>query len=378
VFQFESEGMKNILRRLKPDRFEDLVAINALYRPGPIGGGLIDDFIKRRHGKIKVEYPHPLLAAILAETYGVIVYQEQVMQIASAMAGYSLGEADILRRAMGKKKKEVMAAEREKFIERATAQKVKAQDAGKVFDQMEFFAGYGFNKSHSAAYALVAYRTAWLKAHYPFISWRRCSRRKKGTPTSWCNTSTNAGRWPYRCLPPDVNASGLDFTVEGDSVRFGLSAIKNVGEGAIESLVDARAKRSRPFRSMFESGRRDRPASGEQARVRGSGAIGRARFVRSEARSHARRRRRRARVGSEAPHRPRVGPGQSLRWRREPGFKRRSPGREASRSTRLGRANAPRPREGDPGLLHERPSARERAARSSTTSRRTGRRCSAR
>ena len=252
IFQFESEGMRNILRRLKPDRFEDLVAINALYRPGPIGGGLIDDFIKRRHGKVKVEYPHPLLEAILAETYGVIVYQEQVMQIASAMAGYSLGEADILRRAMGKKNKDAMAAERERFIERAVAQGVKAKDAGKVFDQMEFFAGYGFNKSHSAAYALVAYRTAWLKAHHPVHFMAALLTTEKGNTDKLVQYVNECKEMAIRVLPPDVNASGLDFTVEGDHVRFGLSAIKNVGEGAIESLLDARKRLSRPFRSMFE------------------------------------------------------------------------------------------------------------------------------
>jgi DNA polymerase-3 subunit alpha len=252
IFQFESEGMRNILRRLKPDRFEDLVAINALYRPGPIGGGLIDDFIKRRHGTVKVEYPHPLLAAILEETYGVIVYQEQVMQIASAMAGYSLGEADILRRAMGKKKKEAMAAEREKFIERATSQGVKARDAGKVFDQMEFFAGYGFNKSHSAAYALVAYRTAWLKAHYPVHFMAALLTTEKGNTDKLVQYVNECKEMGIRVLPPDVNTSSLDFTVFGDHVRFGLSAIKNVGEGAIESLVEARRRLSRPFRSVFD------------------------------------------------------------------------------------------------------------------------------
>jgi DNA polymerase III subunit alpha len=252
IFQFESEGMKNILRRLRPDRFEDLVAINALYRPGPIGGGLIDDFIKRRHGKVKVEYPHPLLATILEETYGVIVYQEQVMQIASAMAGYSLGEADILRRAMGKKKKEAMAAEREKFIERATSQGVKAQAAGKVFDQMEYFAGYGFNKSHSAAYALVAYRTAWLKAHFPVHFMAALLTTEKGNTDKLVQYVNECREMGIRVLTPDVNASGLDFTVEGADVRFGLSAIKNVGEGAVESLVEARRRLARPFRSMFD------------------------------------------------------------------------------------------------------------------------------
>jgi DNA polymerase III subunit alpha len=252
IFQFESEGMKNILRRLKPDRFGDLVAINALYRPGPIGGGLIDDFIKRRHGKVQVEYPHPLLEEILRDTYGVIVYQEQVMQIASAMAGYSLGEADILRRAMGKKKKEVMAAEREKFIDKAKTQGVRAGDAGKVFDLMEYFAGYGFNKSHSAAYALVAYRTAWLKAHHPVHFMAALLTTEKGNTDKLVHYVNECREMGIEVLPPDVNRSGLDFTVEGKDVRFGLSAIKNVGEGAIASLVEARGRLGRGFRSLFE------------------------------------------------------------------------------------------------------------------------------
>ncbi|HEX4825628.1 MAG TPA: DNA polymerase III subunit alpha [Candidatus Polarisedimenticolaceae bacterium] len=253
IFQFESEGMKNILRRLKPDRFEDLVAINALYRPGPIGGGLIDDFIKRRHGKVKVEYPHPLLEEVLRETYGVIVYQEQVMQIASAMAGYSLGEADILRRAMGKKKKEVMAAEREKFIHRSGShRKIKAGDAGKVFDLMEYFAGYGFNKSHSAAYALVAYRTAWLKAHHAVHFLAALLTTEKGNTDKLVHYINECREMGVAVLPPDVNGSSLDFTVDGDRVRFGLSAIKNVGEGAILSILEARERLSRPFRSIFE------------------------------------------------------------------------------------------------------------------------------
>jgi DNA polymerase III subunit alpha len=252
IFQFESEGMKNILRRLKPTRFEDLVAINALYRPGPIGGGLIDDFIKRRHGKVRVEYPHPSLEGILKDTYGVIVYQEQVMQIASILAGYTLGEADILRRAMGKKKKEVMAAERATFIERAKAKGVGAGDAGKVFDLMEFFAGYGFNKSHSAAYALVAYRTAWLKAHHPVHFMAALLTTEKGNTdklVSYVNACREMG---IQVLAPDVNRSGLDFTVEAGHVRFGLSAIKNVGEGAIQSLLEARLRLGRPFRSIFD------------------------------------------------------------------------------------------------------------------------------
>ena len=240
VFQFESGGMKDILRRLKPERFEDLVALNALYRPGPLGGGLVDDFIKRRHGKIKVEYPHPLLEEILRETYGVVVYQEQVMQIASVMGGYSLGEADILRRAMGKKKKEVMEAEEKRFVERATEKGIKAHEAKKVFELMAYFAGYGFNKSHSAAYALVAYHTAWLKAHFPVHFMAALLTTEKGNTDKMVQYVSACREMQIEVKPPGVNTSGLDFTVEGDSIRFGLSAIKNVGEGAIKALLQAR------------------------------------------------------------------------------------------------------------------------------------------
>lgn len=174
------------------------------------------------------------------------------MQIASAMAGYSLGEADILRRAMGKKKKEAMAAERERFIERSTTQGIKAGEAGRVFDQMEFFAGYGFNKSHSAAYALVAYRTAWLKAHYPVHFMAALLTTEKGNTDKLVQYVNECREMGIRVLPPDVNTSSLDFAVEGEAVRFGLSAIKNVGEGAIASLVEARRRLARPFRSIFD------------------------------------------------------------------------------------------------------------------------------
>jgi DNA polymerase-3 subunit alpha len=251
VFQFESGGMQDILRRLKPERFEDLVALNALYRPGPIGGGLIDDFIKRRHGKVRVEFPHPLLEDILRETYGVIVYQEQVMQIASRMAGYSLGEADLLRRAMGKKKKEAMAAQRKRFVARAKEAGVKSGDASKVFELMEYFAGYGFNKSHSAAYALVAYQTAWLKAHYPVQFMAALLTTEKGNTDKLVKYINECREMGIQVLPPDVNSSGLDFTVEGEKIRFGLSAIKNVGEGAIRSILEARDASGR-FQSLHE------------------------------------------------------------------------------------------------------------------------------
>ncbi|MCP3980022.1 MAG: DNA polymerase III subunit alpha [bacterium] len=240
VFQFESGGMKDILRRLKPERFEDLIALNALYRPGPIGGGLIDDFIQRRHGKVQVEYPHPLLEEILRETYGVIVYQEQVMQIASVMGGYSLGEADILRRAMGKKKKEVMEAEQKKFTARAKDKGIDDKAARKVFELMAFFAGYGFNKSHSAAYALVAYHTAWLKAHYPVHFMAALLTSEKGNTEKLVKYINESREMSIEVLPPDVGSSGLDFTVEGEKVRFGLSAIKGVGEGAIRCILESR------------------------------------------------------------------------------------------------------------------------------------------
>ncbi len=251
VFQFESSGMQDILRKLKPERFEDLIALNALYRPGPIKGGLIDDFIKRRHGKVKVTYPHPILEDTLKETYGVIVYQEQVMQIASRVAGFSLGEADNLRRAMGKKKKEVMAAERVKFLAGAHERKIPDRTANDIFDLMEHFAGYGFNKSHSCAYALVAYQTAYLKAHYPqhFMS---------ALLTTEMESSDAIVKYIGECremgievLPPDVNTSRLDFSVEGERIRFGLAAVKNVGEAAIRSVLEARTRLSR-FRSLGE------------------------------------------------------------------------------------------------------------------------------
>ncbi len=252
IFQFESGGMRDVLRRYKPDSVEDLTALNALYRPGPIQGGMIDDFIERKLGRKKVEYMLPELEGILKETLGVIVYQEQVMQIANVVASYSLGEADLLRRAMGKKNAAEMAKQRERFMSGAAALGFKKDTAGELFDQMEKFAGYGFNKSHSAAYALLAYQTAYLKTHYPveFMA---------GLLTSETSKPENVVKYIQECKemginvePPDVQVSGAQFTPHADAIRFGLAAVKNVGGNAIESIKTAREELGGRFRSFWE------------------------------------------------------------------------------------------------------------------------------
>ena len=223
IFQFESHGMRDILRRYQPTRLEDLTALNALYRPGPIQGGMIDDFIDRKHGKKKVTYDLPELKDILEETYGVILYQEQVMQIANRLAGFSLGEADILRRAMGKKKPEEMAAQREKFLAGCAARKVPPKKAEKIFDLMAEFAGYGFNKSHSCAYALLAYQTAYLKTHYPVEFMAALLTSETGNTEKVVKYIHEARGMGITVLPPDVNSSDLNFTPvgEADSLRPG-------------------------------------------------------------------------------------------------------------------------------------------------------------
>jgi len=251
VFQFESEGMRDILKRFKPEKLSDLTALNALYRPGPIRSGMIDDFIDRKWGKVAVRYELPLLKPILEDTLGVIVYQEQVMQIASALAGFTLGEADILRRAMGKKKAEVMQAQREKFIKGAVDTRIPEKKAAKIFDLMEHFAGYGFNRSHSAAYALVAYQTGYLKANYPvYFMAALLTSEKMNTDkvVQYLNACRDMG---IQVLPPDINESELDFAVVKDKIRFGLGAVKNVGESAIESMLEARGKVG-SFRSLVD------------------------------------------------------------------------------------------------------------------------------
>lgn len=246
VFQLESSGMRAILRDLKPEVFEDIVALVALYRPGPLGSGMVDDFIKNKHGLTKVKYLHPRLEPVLKDTYGVILYQEQVMRIASDLAGFSLGEADLLRRAMGKKKPEIIAGLRSQFVQGAENNGVDKNIAGQVFDLMEYFAGYGFNKSHSAAYALVSYQTAYLKANYPVQYMAALITSVKDNTDKVAAYIEESRRLGIEVLPPDVNESRESFTAVGKKIRFGLAALKNVGPGAVEAIIRVREQEG-PF-----------------------------------------------------------------------------------------------------------------------------------
>src|SRR6266704_3356055 len=257
IFQFESHGMRDILRRYQPTRIEDLTALNALYRPGPIQGGMIDDFINRKQGKTKVSYELSQLKDILEETYGVILYQEQVMQIANLLASFSLGEADILRRAMGKKKKEEMAAQRAKFMAGCAANKIPEKKAERIFNLMEEFAGYGFNKSHSCAYALLAYQTAYLKTHYPVEFMAALLTSEAGSTEKVVKYINEARGMSISILPPDVNESDLYFTPVGEAIRFGLAAIKNVGENTAKAIIESRLLNKRVFESLIKSGALD-------------------------------------------------------------------------------------------------------------------------
>lgn len=252
VFQFESSGMRDVLRRYKPDTVEDLTALNALYRPGPIQGGMIDDFIKRKWDREKVVYMLPELEAILKETLGVIVYQEQVMQIANVLASYSLGEADLLRRAMGKKNPEEMAKQRDRFMSGAEKLGHPKTIAGEIFDQMEKFAGYGFNKSHSAAYALLAYQTAYLKTHYPVEFMAALLTSETSKPDSVVKYIQECREMEIAVEPPDVQLSGAQFTPHGQAIRFGLAAVKNVGGNAIDAIKTAREEVGGSFKSFWE------------------------------------------------------------------------------------------------------------------------------
>jgi DNA polymerase-3 subunit alpha len=251
VFQLESRGLRELLRKLQPQVFEDLVALVALYRPGPLGSGMVDDFIERRHGRREIAYELPELEPILRPTYGVIVFQEQVMQIATTLAGFTLGGADLLRRAMGKKKAEVMAEQRDHFVRGAVGNGYPEDKATRIFDLMAYFAGYGFNRSHSVAYALIAYQTAYLKAHFPreFMA---------ALITSDMDNTDKVMRFIGDCrdmgipvLPPDINEGFHGFTVSGDSIRFGLGAIKGVGQGAVTAVMQEREAGGR-FASFFD------------------------------------------------------------------------------------------------------------------------------
>jgi len=250
VFQFESSGMRELLRKAKPERLDDLIALNALYRPGPLKSGMVDDFIARKQGKTEVSYELPALEPILADTYGVIAYQEQVMRIAAVLAGFSMGQSDVLRKAMGKKDPKVMAKQREAFMEGARAKGVNARKAAKIFDLMEFFAGYGFNKSHSTTYAWVAYQTAYLKANYPWHFFAALLTIEAANTDKLAMYLGECRDLGVPILPPDVNASELRFTVTREGVRFGLCAVKNVGEGAILSMLGVRTAQAGPIDSL--------------------------------------------------------------------------------------------------------------------------------
>ena len=328
IFQFESSGMRDILRRAKPQRFEDLIALNALYRPGPLRSGMIDDFISRKHGKVEITYELPQLEPILSETYGVMAYQEQVMRVAAVLAGFTLGEADLLRKAMGKKNVEVMEAQRQKFVQGARDRGISEKKATRTFDLILHFAGYGFNKSHSTAYALLAYQTAYLKANYP---WHFMAALLTIESQNTEKLAMYLGECRERTVPllrPDVNASDLAFSVKPDGVRFGLGAVKNVGEGAIRSIlevrraqgritslyrlceeVDLRLVNKRVLESLIKAGAFDSCASSDGSTAPGAGGLDRARAAAGGARRSGRAR-------QPAPARPRQGPGAALRRRR--------------------------------------------------------------
>ncbi|HVN42432.1 MAG TPA: DNA polymerase III subunit alpha, partial [Steroidobacteraceae bacterium] len=258
VFQLESRGMKDLIKRLQPDCFEDIVALVALFRPGPLQSGMVDDFIERKHAPRgqHIDYLHPALEPVLKPTYGVILYQEQVMQIAQVLAGYTLGGADLLRRAMGKKKPEEMAKQRSVFVEGATRRGVSERVAAHIFDLMEKFAGYGFNKSHSAAYAVLSYQTGWLKTHYPAAFMAAVLSSDMDKTDKVVTLIDECNRMGLTVEPPDVNASQYMFTVSGaSSIRYGLGAIKGVGEAAVENMLAERAAHG-PFRNIRDLCRR--------------------------------------------------------------------------------------------------------------------------
>jgi DNA polymerase-3 subunit alpha len=260
VFQFESQGMKDLLRNFKPEEFRDLIALNALYRPGPLQSGMTDEFIKCKNHPDRIKYEFPELEPILEETKGLIVYQEQVMRIATEIAGFSMAEADILRKAMGKKKTAVMKAQKQGFMRGAKEQGISHAKANKIFEQIKYFAGYGFNKSHSAAYAYLAYRTAYLKSHYPleFMAALLTSEAERGATPQVIKYINECKEMGIKVLPPDINKSDLNFVVEEEGIRFGLAAVKNVGEGAVRDLLRVREQNG-AFVSPFDLFRGETP-----------------------------------------------------------------------------------------------------------------------
>ncbi|MDD5071004.1 MAG: DNA polymerase III subunit alpha, partial [Candidatus Omnitrophica bacterium] len=251
VFQLESRGMREILTKMVPTKFEDLIAVLALYRPGPLGSGMVDDFIDRKLGKKPVSYIHPMLASILKETYGIILYQEQTMKIVSVLAGFDLAAADLLRKAIGKKVPEIMDEQRTSFVSGCKKNRINEETATKIFDLIDYFSGYGFNKSHSTAYALISYRTAYLKANYPTEFMAALLTSERNNTDKIVEYINESERINIRVLPPDINTSFTNFTVTDDAnIRFGLMAIKNVGNTALESIIEVR--RDKPFESIFD------------------------------------------------------------------------------------------------------------------------------
>jgi DNA polymerase-3 subunit alpha len=253
VFQFESRGMKDLLRKFRPEAFRDLIALNALYRPGPLGSGMTDDFIKRRNHPEQVTYDFPELEPVLRETRGIIAYQEQVMRIATDLAGFSMAEADILRKAMGKKDTAMMKDQKQRFLQGAKSRGISSSKAGKMFEQIHHFAGYGFNKSHAAVYAYLAFQTAYLKAHYPrqFMAALLTSEAERGATDQVVKYINECKEMGLRVLPPDINDSELNFSVRGDAIRFGLAAIKNVGAASAEGVIEERRRRGK-FEGPFD------------------------------------------------------------------------------------------------------------------------------
>ena len=378
VFQFESPGMKDLLRRFRPTEFRDLIALNALYRPGPLKSGMTDESIHRRNHPERVAYELPELEPILRETRGIIVYQEQVMRIATDLAGFTLAGADLLRKAMGKKDKETMKAQKQKFVQGAKKKGIASSKADKIFEQIKEFAEYGFNKSHSAAYAFLAYQTAYLKAHYPvhFLAALLTSEAERGATPQVVKYIGECHEMGIQVLPPDINTSEFRFTVEGKDIRFGLAAVKGIGQAAVEELVAAR-KRAGGFRSPFDlflehdtkvaqpQGRRE-PDQGRRLRLAGLEAVP----VLPHARPDDRLRPRRPEGRGHPPELPlRLGRGRAAAD--PPG----GPG-----DAGVGRVPRPVLRDGRPRPLHHRPPpgpaqgppAQARLATSSTSSTRSG------